>query len=288
MKKFKKVIALGLATMAAISAMSINVMAEENFSNMQYDESSGTVVEYNIFLSEYQDELNTTTPLSDEERIEYMSSHGETPGTEFTIGTKKYRVLDNFDVIYLGRTEDTEKIDILTEPITRGDYIPTTQGSLPYSGRYGMYNYLYTNYYFRVGGTPSIGVSVSADQAQTLRVEWIDGRNNEAMDSKTVSIQGGNGITKYAWVYGGEKFYIKFVNAGSGRISGDFNIFVDQTWVCILNSSINNLLRKNALSIVVSLKQLCSCVIKNILVKPQFFETIYNFFSYIIMYNITK
>ena len=222
MKKIslKKILMLGLATMMAVSAMNMSVMAEEVTSVSTAME----IVEYNIYS-----DIDSNVPLEGSEKIEYMNSHDQTPGTIFNVGAKKYKVLDDYTVAYIGQTEDTSNLHNLTESVTRGDYPPSTRGYLPYSGRYGMYNYLYTNAYFIYSGAPSVEVTVTADQAQTLRIEWIDGRNNEAMDYTTVNIAGGNSIARYAWAYDSEPFYIKFVNAGSGRISGDFTIALDQS-----------------------------------------------------------
>ena len=220
MKKSKKLMSMVLAVMAAVSAMSMTSFAAEEI-NLP---STMEIVEYDIYS-----DVDSSTPLEGSEKIEYMNSHGQTPGTVFNVGTKKYKVLNDYTVAYIGQVEDTSNMYNLTESFTRGDYPPESRGYLPYSGRYGMYNYLYTNAYFIYSGAPSIGVTVTADQTQTLRIEWINGRNNEAMDYKTVNISGGNSIVRYAWVYDSEPFYIKFVNAGSGRISGDFTISLDQS-----------------------------------------------------------
>lgn len=158
-----------------------------------------------------------------------MENNGWIPNTEFEVGTNRYKVTEDYNIIYLGKNNN--KNISVSNDLLRGTSIPTSQGDLPTTGTYYMRNYIYSNNYYEVGYpggfSESVGVIVSADQASSIRVDWMDGRNNTSMGGKTYSFSGAGSLAKYVWVYSGEKFYFKIANAGSGTVSGSYKIFLD-------------------------------------------------------------
>lgn len=224
---------LSIVIILAMSFLSINALAADSTSKTAPE--VGAIVDYNVtFVSKVDGEL-CERAATNSERIGYMQQHDEVPGSEFIVAGNKYLVLNDYSVKYLGKASDVNSTNLQDSLsyVTRGTSIPTTQGSLPYTGTYliGSGYSLYTNYYFVVDSypmNPSIGVAVSANQAQQLTVHWMDGRNDESMGSKTYSFSGAGSLTRFVWAYGSEPFYIKFSNTGTGTASGSAQIYIDQ------------------------------------------------------------
>lgn len=224
MKKFKKIIAMGCAAVMAMSVMCVSAFAADNESL-----DKNEVVEYNLSTFVKDGDKIVEKVATDAEKVEYMRAHGRMPGTTFDVGNKRYLVTDNYDLSYIGEIESENN---LVQSFARGTSIPTSQGSLPYNGSYSLSSYLYTNRYFKVGASynrPSISVAISANDAQTIGVSYIDMRVNESMGNHSKYLSK-NGVWEFLdWVYGGEKFCIKLFNAGgSNWISGSFTVSVDQ------------------------------------------------------------
>ena len=166
--------------------------------------------------------------------IDYMKDQGWYPGSTFNVANKVYRVLDDYQIVYLGR-EDDASADVLTDRVaTRGLNIPTRHTDLPYDGSYNIKDYVYSNYLFNVGNkgyNESIGVTISTDFAQKIRVDWMDARNDESMGGHTLTTKANALVAgAYMWVYGGEDFYIKITNKGDRTkyMTGTFEVFYDQ------------------------------------------------------------
>lgn len=227
----KKMFSLILTGALALSVSTFGGVAMEQPTQ---ESGVGEIVDLHI-ISNDQDSstfYSTIQPGDQDDVIEFMNKRGWTPGTTFFVGNKEYRVLDDYQVMYMG-VDTSAQVNHITDN-TRATTIPTVKGSLPYSGTYSIINYMYTSHYWIVGDTDSvasIGVTISADTVQTVKVDWMDGRNDESMGSKLYRFFGDNDIVNYVWAYGGEKFYLKFTNVatyGTTRIEGAFNVFVDQ------------------------------------------------------------
>ena len=76
----------------------------------------------------------------------------------------------------------------------------------------------------------SIAVTVSASNAQNVGVNYLRLSNNLSRGNFSKSLSAGGVHTFYAWIPGGESFYIKISNAANNGnwISGGFNIKVDK------------------------------------------------------------
>lgn len=227
MKKFKKIIAMCLTAAMALSVMSIGA-----FAATENSVKIGDKVDYTVSIREMVDGEIVIRNATQEEKIELMTNDNRTPGSEFTIGTTKYIVADDYNLIYNG-TDANVSTENLRENMTRGISIPTSKGSLPYNGSYSFSTYIYTNKYFVAGTSgmlsPSIGIDFSATNYQKIVADWIDGRNDESMGaSSTITMNAGGAWTVYNWVYAGEKFYVKIINKGTTNPSGSFRMYVDQ------------------------------------------------------------
>lgn len=226
MLKCKKFVSITLAIVMTLSLSCFSVFAEE--SDGLY---IGKIVEYNISTLVEENGQPQPHVLTPSERIAYMDEHNQTPGTEFAIGENNYRVLDDYRLQYIGKVSTDNN---LTENIlTRGVNIPTSRGSLPYSGTYDISTFIYSGRYFTVGSSgynPSIAVAISANDRQNIGVSYMDARVDESMGNHNRVLNPGDSWVFYDWVYGGENFYIKFFNADYDGtwISGGFNIYVDQ------------------------------------------------------------
>lgn len=227
MKKFKKIAAIGCAAMMVVSSMSMSVFAaSDNVLKV------GDKVDYTVAISEKVDDEFIVRNATNDEKIDLMTKNNRTPGSEFNIGTSKYIVADDYNLIYNG-VDITASADYLRENVARGINIPTSEGNLPYRGTYNFSTYIYTSKYFIAGekgmSSPGIGIDISATNYQKIVADWIDGRNNQSMGaSSTITINAGSAYTLYNWVYAGEKFYVKFVNKGSTNPQGSFSMYVDQ------------------------------------------------------------
>lgn len=227
MKKFKKIIAMCCAAVMAMSISSIGAFAKEND-----DVNIGDKVDYTVSIRELINGEYIIRNATQEEKVELMTKDNRVPGSEITIGTTKYIVADDYNLIFNG-TDSNAEAESIKENSARGTGIPTSKGSLPYNGSYNFSSYIYTNKYFVAGSSgmlsPSIGIDLSAKNSQKIVADWIDGRNNESMGaSSTVSLSAGGAWTVYNWVYAGEKFYIKFINKGTTNPSGSFSMYIDQ------------------------------------------------------------
>ncbi|NDO46975.1 hypothetical protein [Clostridium sp. MD294] len=217
-----------LLIVATMLLMGFSTSAYAN--ELSSSEPKGEIVPYEIYNISSEDSRSMDTPLSEEERIDYMEAHGETPGTQFLIGNKKYEVTDDYELCYLG-IDETVDVDCLSDT-ARGMNIPTSKGSLPYSGKYNISNYVYSDRYFNVGKSGdldhSIAVTVSANAEQDIMVSWMDARNDQSMANKTYYFNHADSVTKYAWVYSGEDFYFKLTNKMPSRaIAGTYRVEVD-------------------------------------------------------------
>ena len=218
----KKVMSLALACIMATSLLP-ETAAASNLSKNEVDSTTSEIIEFNLFKV---DENGISTCSNHAEIIEYMENRGWIPGSTFHVGNKQYKVLDDYQIKYLGIVENSVTNHI--SDATRAVSIPTVEGDLPYSGTYSILNYMYSSHYWNVGGTrASVGVIISPDSSHQVRVDWMDARNDESMGHKVLP----GTLNGFEWVHGGEDFYLKFTNAtsyGSSRISGDFYVYVDQ------------------------------------------------------------
>lgn len=231
----RKVISTALACIMCTSLLCFSASAAEVGSSGS-DDGNGTIVSFNLIeVTPNGVATRSSDSIADQDYvIAYMEAQGWTPGSTFYVGNKEYKVLDDYQILYVGVDEDMV-IDHTTDEgvATRATTIPTKQGTLPYNSTYSILNYMYTSYYWKVGSTGevgSIGVRVSPDSTQTVRVDWIDGRNDESMGSKTYTLRTNN-IYQYVWVCGGEKFYLTLTNEGDygeKKITGAFDLFLDQ------------------------------------------------------------
>lgn len=214
------------------TAMLMAIMNCTAFASNSETVTDGTVVDYNIYEVSIVDGEVTENAVTGQDKIDEMIAEGKTPGTKFYVGDKLYEVGDNYEIVYLGRDSNVDT-NVINDR-TRGTSIPTREGSLPYSENYEFRNYIYSSRYFNLGGGPhdtnSIAVTISADNEQTIEVDWMDARNDESMGSKTYYFNRADELTKYVWVYSGEDFYFKFTNGDSafGDISGSYLAEVDQ------------------------------------------------------------
>lgn len=220
----KKVLSLALACIMATSLLPESAAAS-NLSKNESDGTTGEIIEFNLVKA---DENGISTCSDHAEIVEYMENRGWVPGSTFHVGNKQYKVLDDYQIEYLGIDENCVTNHI--SDATRAVSIPTVEGDLPYSGTYSILNYMYSSHYWNVGSTgevASIGVIISPDSSHQVRVDWMDARNDESMGYKVLP----GTLNGLVWTYGGEDFYLKFTNAtsyGSSRISGAFNVYVDQ------------------------------------------------------------
>lgn len=222
----KKVMSLALACIMATSLLPESAAAS-NLSKNESDSTIGEIIEFNLVKA---DENGISTCSDHDEIVEYMENRGWVPGSTFYVGNKQYKVLDDYQIMFLG-TDENYTANHMSDA-TRAVSIPTVEGDLPYSSTYSILNYMYSSYYWNVGSNgevASIGVVISPNSTHSVRVDWIDARNDESMGYKV--LPNAYGLTGFVWTYGGEDFYLKFTNAssyGSSRISGAFNVYVDQ------------------------------------------------------------
>lgn len=217
----KKIVTMFLSAVVVASAMCIPAFAEENTSL-----SIGDKVEYTYIIREEVDGEIIERESTVEEKIQMMNEKGRTPGTEFSIGNNKYIVDNDYGVLYNGKT-NIANTNILRDAIARGNSIPTSKGSLPYTGTYSFTNYVYSNRYFikgaSGGASQAVEVEISSDNNQHLQVHLMDGRNNESMaDSSVYFLSEGNIIAFNDWVYSGVKFYVKLTNSSGTQAMGSF------------------------------------------------------------------
>ncbi len=98
----------------------------------------GEVVDYQIV----RDGIHT-----EEDKRHFMDTHGMAPGDTIEMGCYIYKILDNYQMEVVD-IMDIEVDDLMTDRPPVQSPIPSTQGELPYNGRYFIENSIYTTHYF--------------------------------------------------------------------------------------------------------------------------------------------
>lgn len=212
------------------ASMLINSSAVTVSTETSTDTGIGEIIELSLITADSNGFSARSNQVNDDRAdiIEFMNAKGWLPGSTFYIGNKQYQVLDDYQIMYLG--VDSDRIINHISDTARAINIPTTQGDIPYDGTYSILNYMYTSHYRKIGfpDTPeSMCFMIAPDSSQTVRIDWMDGRNDEAMASHRCTGTSGEVISIIDWVYGGEKFYFKLTNEGSygnNRITGAFTL----------------------------------------------------------------
>lgn len=203
-----------ITSMIMVFAMCFTSLSSPVFA-AEISTNEGEAVSLTVLLPDGEGVKLYTSELPEDRDVvvDYMEEHGWYPGSTFHVANKVYRVLDDYQIVYLGR-EDDASVNVLTDQVEmRGLNIPTRYSDLPYDGSYNIKNYVYSNYRFNEGAkgdVESIGVTISTDFPQSICVDWIDARNDESMGGHTLTTKANSLLAAaYMWVYGGEDFYIK-------------------------------------------------------------------------------